>query len=117
MSIITSKQYKKHDIVDPIFTLFLTALFVLAIFAVSMGDIPHLVEDVMGSFDNAPAWVSVSNVPSFAADQRYWEAYCYGGWSSDSACDAIVARTQSCRENVDSAYCSSYKNYLQWASK
>src|SRR5687768_12898971 len=43
---------------------------------------------------------------SFTADEQYWDAKCNNGWDSDSKCDAIVLRVQSCAVNVMSPYCS-----------
>jgi hypothetical protein len=113
MSIITTKQHKRQGIVDPIFILFFVALFILSIFAVSTGDVQHVVEDVLESMSGAPASLSVSNQPSVTIDQRYWAANCSEGWSSDLMCDTIVTRTQSCSISDKSVYCSDYKNYLQ----
>jgi hypothetical protein len=113
MSLITSKQQKRYGIVDPIFILFSSALVILALFALSTGNVSDLIEDVLGSFSTTQASSSVNNVPSFASDLRYWEANCTGKWSSDAICEAIAARTQSCTLSVDSVYCSAYDNYLQ----
>jgi hypothetical protein len=54
---------------------------------------------------------------SFSADQQYWAANCSNGWSSNSTCDDIVARSQSCSISGESAYCSEYSNYLKQFSK
>lgn len=117
MSIITSKPQKRHITVDPIFILFLSALSVLTIFAVSTGSLDSLVENTVESLRSAPANVSVNNVPSFTADQKYWEANCTSGWSSDSLCDAIAGRTQACELSTDSAYCSAYSKYMKQFGK
>ena len=50
---------------------------------------------------------------SFASDEQYWDFYCSNGWTSDSTCDAIVLRVQSCVGSIASPYCSTYENYLQ----
>jgi hypothetical protein len=57
--------------------------------------------------------LSLNSEVSFASDQQYWSKSCESGWSADATCDAIVARTQSCSISADSAYCSSYKSYLE----
>jgi hypothetical protein len=113
MSIITSNRQERHDVVDPIFILFFSALAVLTIFALSIGNLSDLVEGVLGYFSSAPASLSVNHEPSFASDQKYWDANCTGKWSSDPMCEAIVARTQSCSISVDSVYCSNYDNYMR----
>lgn len=116
MSIITSKPQKRHVVVDPIFILFFSALVILTVFAVSTGNIDYLVENAVESLSGPSASVSVNNEPSFVSDQRYWEANCTRGWSSDSLCDTIAARTQACEISADSAYCSAYKNDLEKSS-
>lgn len=115
MSIVTSKPQKRH-VVDPIFILFFSALVVLTIFALSTGNIDYLVENAVESLSGPSVHMSVNNAPSFASDQKYWEANCTRGWSSDSLCDTIAGRTQACELRADSAYCSAYKNYLEKGS-
>lgn len=112
MSIITSKPQKRH-VVDPIFILFFSALVVLTIFALSTGNIDYLVDNAIESLSAPSVHVSVNNSPSFASDQKYWEANCTRGWSSDSLCDTIAGRAQACELSADSTYCSAYKNYLE----
>lgn len=113
MSIITSNQQKRESILDPIFLLFISVLVVLLVFAVAAANRNYFVENVLQTYGSAPAGLSLNSEFSFAADQRYWSENCDSGWSSDSVCDAIVARTQSCTISVDSAYCSAYESYLQ----
>ena len=112
MSIITSNQSKRQTILDPIFLLFISVLVVLLVFAFAAAN-RNLIGDALRIHESAPAGLSLNSEVSFAADQRYWSASCESGWSSDSVCDAIVARTQSCTISVDSAYCSAYESYLQ----
>lgn len=112
MSIITSNQSKRQSIVDPIFILFVSVLVVLLVFAFSAAN-RNLIGNVLQTYENAPAGLSLNSEVSFATDQRYWSEYCDSGWTSDAACDAIVARAQSCTASVDSAYCSAYESYLQ----
>lgn len=113
MSIITSNQTKRQAIVDPIFILFFSVLLVLLVFAVSTANRYYFTGDIMQTYENAPAGLSLNSEVSFSTDQMYWSEYCDSGWSSDSLCDAIVARVQSCTASVDSAYCSAYKSYLE----
>jgi hypothetical protein len=112
MSIITSKPQKRY-VVDPIFILFFSALVVLTIFALSTGNLDYLVENAVESLSSTSVHVSVNSAPSFVADQKYWDANCTRGWTSDSLCDTIAGRTQACELSADSAYCSEYKQYLK----
>jgi hypothetical protein len=116
MSIITSNQPKRQTIVDPIFILFVSVLVVLLVFAFTAAN-RNLIGNLLQTYENAPAGLSLNSDVSFASDQRYWSESCDSGWSSDSVCDAIVARAQSCTASVESAYCSAYENYLQEFSK
>ena len=116
MSIITSNQTKRQTVVDPIFVLFVSVLVVLLVFAFTAAN-RNLIGNLLQTSVNPPAGLSLNSEVSFASDQRYWSEYCDSGWSSDSVCDAIVARAQSCTASVESAYCSAYENYLQEFSK
>ena len=113
MSIITSNQQKRQSFVDPIFILFFSVLVVLLVFAVFTANRNYFIGNVLQTYDNAPAGLTLNSEVSFASDQRYWSENCDAGWSSNSVCDAIVARAQSCTASVDSAYCSAYEKYLQ----
>jgi hypothetical protein len=62
---------------------------------------------------NAASEVSVSDAASFASDLRYWDANCSRGWRSDSTCDTLVLKIQSCVIGIGSVYCSEYDTYLQ----
>jgi hypothetical protein len=112
MSIITSNQQKRQTTVDPIFILFLSVLVVLLVFALTAAN-RNLIGNALLTYDNAPAGLTLNSEVSFASDLRYWNEYCDSGWSSNSVCDAIVARTQSCSTSIDSAYCSAYETYLR----
>lgn len=113
MSILSPKPQKRHALLDPIVVLLLSALVLLMFFALFTGNIEHIASNLLGSYDSAPAALSASSQPSFAADQQYWNSNCSHGWNSDSGCDAIVTRTQSCSISVNSAYCSEYESYMQ----
>lgn len=113
MSIITSNQSKRQTIVDPILILFVSVLVVLLVFAFTIANRDFFTSNILQGSDTASAGLSLNSNVSFAADERYWDANCNTGWSTDAVCDAIVARTQACSVSVDSAYCSSYKNYIQ----
>lgn len=57
--------------------------------------------------------VSVIPEPSFTSDQGYWNENCSHGWASDTTCEAIVSRVQSCLVNKTSLYCSAYETYMK----
>ena len=116
MSIITSNQGKRQSIVDPIFILFVSVLVVLLVFAFSAAN-RNLIGNVLQIHESAPAGLSLNSEVLFASDLRYWSEYCDSGWSSNSVCEAIVARTQSCAASVDSVYCATYDEYLKNLSK
>ena len=114
MATISSKQEKRHALVDPIYVLvFLVLLLALLLIGPFNGNTSSSINGVLGVLGGAPAGVSASGDVSFTSDQQYWDANCSHGWSSDSTCESIVLRSQSCVTNVDSAYCSAYDNYLQ----
>lgn len=114
MSTISSKQEKRHGLVDPVYVLaFLVLILALLLLGPLASNAHNFVNSVVGSLGRAPAGVSASANVSFATDQQYWDANCSHGWSSNSSCDDIILRSQSCVANVASAYCSAYKNYLQ----
>jgi hypothetical protein len=113
MSTISSKQEKRHRLVDPVYVLaFLVLILALLLLGPLMSNTHNSFNGVLGTLGRAPAVSASANV-SFATDQQYWDANCSHGWSSNSSCDAIVVRSRSCVADVPSAYCSAYKNYLQ----
>jgi hypothetical protein len=114
MSTISSRQGKRHGLVDPVYVLaFLVLILALLLLGPLTSSTHSSVNSALGILGRAPAAVSASANVSFATDQKYWEANCSHGWSSNSSCDDIVVRSRSCVANVASAYCSAYKNYLQ----
>ena len=113
MSTISSKQEKRHGLVDPVYVLaFLVIILALLLLGPLTSNAHNSFNGVLGHLGRAPA-VPASATVSFATDQQYWDANCSHGWSSNSSCDAIVVRSRSCVANVASAYCSAYKNYLE----
>ncbi len=114
MSTISSKQVKRHSLVNPIPILFLLVLVLaLLVFAPFTGNTYDSISSALGAPGNASSGLSANAEASFALDQQYWNTNCSHGWSSDSTCDGIVLRAQSCSISVNSAYCSEYNNYLQ----
>jgi hypothetical protein len=114
MSIISSKQPKKHAVVDPVFVLLLLVLVLaLLVFAPLTSNMSDPFRSTFASLSNPSPNLSAKTEASFASDLRYWDTYCSKGWTSDAVCEAIVARSQSCAIRVDSAYCSQYENYMK----
>ena len=71
------------------------------------------INGILGSWSNADSVYTNAEVVSFTADQTYWDANCSHGWASDSTCDGISLRVQSCAISVASPYCASYENHMQ----
>jgi hypothetical protein len=117
VSIITPDPPQKQTLVDPIVVLFFSVLLVLLVLAISIANGSDFVERILQTNDSTPAGITLHSEVSFASDQLYWREHCDSGWSSDSACDAIVARTQGCSVSVVSAYCSAYESYLHELDK
>jgi hypothetical protein len=117
MSIVDSKTQRRHVAVDPIVILLFSALALLTIFAVSTGNIEHLVESAVDTLGGLSVSVPINNELSFMSDQKYWESNCTRGWSSHSLCNTIAGRTQACELSADSAYCSTYAQYLKQLGK
>jgi hypothetical protein len=114
MSTISSKQQKTHGLVDPLYVLFFLVLILAVVFLGPFGgNTYNSISSALGNLGGALAGVSASGNVSFTLDQQYWNANCSHGWSSDSTCDDIVLRSQSCVANVTSPYCSEYDAYLQ----
>jgi hypothetical protein len=113
MSTISSKQEKRHGLVDPVYVLvFLVLILALLVPGPLTGNINNSFSGALGTPGKAPAGVSASGYVSFTSDQQYWDANCSRGWSSDSTCEDIVLRAQSCSISTASAYCSQYDTYL-----
>lgn len=114
MATISSNQEKRHAFVNPIYVLvFLVLLLALLLIGPLGANTSNSINGVLGALGSAPAGVSAGSAVTFAADQQYWDANCSHGWSSDSTCETIVQRVQSCSVSTASAYCSEYELYLQ----
>jgi len=112
MSTISSKQVNRQGLIDPI-SVFLVLILVLLVLGPLAGNVYNSISRALGTMGNPVSDASVRSDVSFASDQQYWNASCSHGWSSDSTCEAIVLRSQSCVVNLTSAYCSKYDAYLQ----
>jgi len=114
MSTISSNQEKRQALVDPTYVLgFLVLILALLLLGPLSANTYNSISSVLGTLDSAPSGVSAGTNVSFISDQQYWDANCSHGWSSESTCENIVQRSQSCVVNVTSSYCSEYDAYLQ----
>ena len=113
MSTISSKPTKRYGIVDFVSVFVFFALLLTLLVLPFTGNLYSSLSTTLGSMDRPHANLSSSVNYSFAADQNYWAVNCSHGWSSNSTCDDIVSRSQSCSISVDSAYCSEYESYLK----
>ncbi len=114
MATISSKQDKRHALVDPIYVLgFLVLFLALLLLGPLSGSTSNSISGALGTLGDAPAGVPAGSNVTFASDQQYWDANCSSGWSSDSTCENIVQRVQTCSISTTSAYCSAYDLYLQ----
>jgi hypothetical protein len=116
MSTIASKPTKRYNLVNFISVFVFLALLLTLLVMPFTGNIYHSFSTVLGTVDRTQANVSTNVNYSFSADQQYWETNCSHGWSSNSTCDDIVSRAQSCSISVESAYCSEYDSYLKQSS-
>ena len=112
MSIISSKQAKKHRLVDFIYVFF-ALIVVLLVVMPSTVNISNSISAAFEGLERTYFGVSASSDASFASDLQYWDAKCSHGWTSNSRCENIASRAQSCIFNADSVYCSQYDKYLQ----
>jgi len=113
MSTLSSKPTKTYKHVDLISVFVFLALILTLLVIPFTGNLYNSLSTVMGNANSTNASVSSNVSYSFSADQQYWTVNCSHGWSSDSTCDAIVTRSQSCSISGESAYCSEYNNYLR----
>jgi hypothetical protein len=113
MSTISSKSTKTYKPIDliPVFV-FLTLILILLVVPFT-GNIYTSLSTALDNGDSTQANISSTISYSFLADQQYWAANCSHGWSSNSTCDDIVMRSQSCSISAESAYCSEYNNYMK----
>jgi len=111
MTISPSKQKKKQGLILASITL----IGVLVTFGPLNGSMYSSIRNALLTQGSAAGEVSINNAASFASDLQYWDAKCSRGWTSDSTCDVLVSRTQSCVVGIGtySAYCSEYDTYLQ----
>ena len=114
MSTFSSKHTKRQDSVDPNIILGLLVLILaVVVFTPLTGNLYNPLGTALGTVDRTHANISANVNYSFSADEQYWSLSCSHGWSSNSTCDDIASRAQSCSTGVESAYCSEYTNYLK----
>jgi len=116
MSTLSSKPAKTYKPVDLIPVFVFLALILTLLVIPFTGNLYNSLSTVLGNGNSTNASASSSLSYSFSADQQYWTANCSNGWSSNSTCDDIVTRSQSCSISGGSAYCSEYANYLKQLS-
>jgi hypothetical protein len=113
MTTIPVKRYRKQNTVDPVAALtFMLVIGALLLISARAGFFyPAIARSpgIQSGVNSALAGFEVS----FAGDLQYWDANCSHGWASDSTCDGIARKAQSCEISAASAYCSEYKAYLQ----
>ena len=114
MATFSSKQEKKQGFVYPIFALASIMLIsALVVFGSLSGNMYNSIRSTLGTEGSAAGNISINNDASFVSDLQYWDANCSRGWDSDSTCDNIDSRAQSCVLSTTSAYCSDYDTYIQ----
>jgi hypothetical protein len=113
MSTLSSKPTKTYKPIELIALFVFLALILTLLLIPFTGNVSTSLSTALGAGNSTHANISHEVNYSFSADQQYWAANCSRGWSSNSTCDAIVARSQSCSISADSAYCSEYANYLK----
>jgi len=114
MSTLSSKPTKAYKPVDFISAFVFLALILTLLVIPFTGNLYNSLNIALGITHSS---ISTNANYSFSVDQYYWSANCSHGWSSNSTCDDIVARSQSCSISADSAYCSEYNNYLEQFAK
>lgn len=113
MSTLSSKPTKTYKPVELISVFVFLALILVLLVIPFTGNLNPSLNTALGNGNGTHFNVSSNANYSFSADQQYWATNCSHGWSSNSTCDDIVARSQSCSIGTDSAYCSEYENYLK----
>ena len=113
MTTIPRKQYKYQSSTDTIAVLaYMLAIGILLFYGTRPGAFQLAIGRTLG-IQSGMSVLSAGSQISFAADAQYWDVNCSHGWTSDAACDTLVARTQACEISAASAYCSEYKTYLR----
>src|SRR5215213_10322682 len=113
MSTISSKPTKTFKPIDLISVFVFLALILILFLIPFTGNIYTSLSSALDNVDSTHANVSSTINYSFSVDQQSLTANCSHGWSSNSTCDDIVTRSQSCSIKAESAYCSEYNNYLK----
>jgi len=69
------------------------------------------INGALGTLQNSGVYSNAT--VSFASDVSYWAGNCSHGWGSDSTCDNIALKVQSCTLSAGSVYCANYEDYMQ----
>ena len=104
------RQFFGNNVPVLVLVLLVGALVILAPLNASFSS---SLNGTLGTWTSADNVYTNAEVISFPADQTYWDTHCDHGWDSDTTCDRILARVESCTISVASPYCSSYENYMQ----
>jgi len=113
MATFSSKHDKRQGLGDPISVLVSVVLVgALVILGPLNASLYNSINGVLGTMGSADGVYTSADV-SFASDEQYWDANCSHGWDSDSTCDNIILRVESCVVTIASPYCSNYENYMQ----
>ena len=114
MATFSSKQEKRQGLVDPMLVLVSIALIsMLVAFGPLNGNMYSSIGSALVTQSRAADNLSLNVGTSFTSDLQYWDANCSRGWKSDSTCELLVSKIQSCSIGTGSAYCSEYDTYLQ----
>lgn len=114
MAIYSSKQEKRGFFGNNVHVLVLVLLIgALVVLAPLNASFYSSLNGILGAWTSADNVYTNTEVISFSADQTYWDANCNHGWSSDTTCEVILARVESCAISLASPYCASYDKYMQ----
>ena len=117
MSTLFSKPTKRYNPAQLISLFVFLALMVTLLVMPLTGNFSSSLSSALGGVNSTHIGISTNTAYSFSADQQYWNANCSHSSSSDSICDDIVSRSQSCSISIDSAYCTEYDQYLKQFAK
>ena len=113
MTTIPSKRYKRQSLPDPMVVLTYTLVLGALLFWGARASSFYTATGRNFRSESILSNISAESEVSFAADVQYWDANCAHGWESDSACNMIFTRAQSCEISTASTYCSDYKTYMR----
>jgi hypothetical protein len=113
MTTLPAKQYKRQSLPDPIVVLIYTLVIGALLFFGAYTSTFHTSEAGAFRIPSIVNRLSADSEASFAQDLKYWDANCNHSQTSDSACNMIIVRAQSCEISTASTYCWEYKTYMR----